>query len=112
MKLVIIILNKIECLQKILESFKLQNIPGATIIDSKGMIQELNDNSEDYRIIGSLRELFTPSHTENKTIIMAARDEDVKKISAIVNEATGGLDNPDTGVLFTLPIDYMEGLKH
>jgi hypothetical protein len=110
MKLVTIILNKTECLDNLLETFKENNLPGATIIDSKGMIQELSD-SDDFRIIGSLRELLMPSHKENKTIIMAARDEDIKVISRIVNEATGGLSNPDTGIMFTVPIDYLEGLS-
>lgn len=112
MKLVTIILNKTECLEKLLETFKDNNMSGATIIDSKGMIQELSDNSEDFRIVGSLRELFTPAHTENKTIIMVARDEDIEAISCIVNEATGGLNKPDTGIMFTLPIDYLEGISH
>ena len=60
MKLVIIILNKIECLEKILESFKLQNIPGATIIDSKGMIQELR--SEERRVGKECRSRWSPYH--------------------------------------------------
>ena len=39
MKLVTIILNKTECLDEILEEFGNNNIPGATIIDSRGMVQ-------------------------------------------------------------------------
>ncbi len=109
-KLVTIILNKTECLDELLETFRDNNMSGATIIDSKGMIQELSD-SDDFRIVGSLRELFMPSHKENKTIIMVARDEDIKAISRIVNEATGGLNNPDTGIMFTVSIDYLEGLS-
>ena len=113
MKLVTIILNKTECLDEILEEFGNNNIPGATIIDSKGMVQELYEHDhEDMFFLMSLRSLLTPTHKENKTIIMVAKDEDVKTISSIVNKATGGLDNPDTGILFTIPVDYVEGIKH
>lgn len=113
MKLVTIILNKTECLERILEEFSDNHLSGATIIDSKGMLQELIDHDhEDLSFLVSLRGLLSPSHKENKTIIMVAKDEDVKLISAIVNNATGGLDKPDTGILFTLPIDYLEGLNH
>ncbi|MBQ8183428.1 MAG: hypothetical protein IJ025_05960 [Clostridia bacterium] len=113
MKLVTIILNKTECLDEILEEFGNNNIPGATIIDSKGMVQELYDHDhEDMFFLMSLRSLLTPTHKENKTIIMVAKDEDVKVISAIVNKSTGGLDKPDTGILFTIPVDYVEGIKH
>ena len=109
MKLVVIILNKTECLEKLLETFRDNNVSGATIIDSKGMIQELSDNY-DFRITGSLREIFMPSHKENKTILMVAQETDVPMISRIVDEATGGLWKPDTGILFTIPIDHLEGM--
>lgn len=111
MKLLIIVLNKTECLEEILEEFGKNEISGATIIDSRGMMQELSDHDE-FRFIGSLRSLFEPEHKENKTIFMVTPEENVKIISAIVNKVTGGLSKPDTGIIFTLPIDYLEGLSH
>ena len=111
MRLLVIILNKTECLEELLEAFTENNISGATIIDSKGMLQELYEHDE-FKFIGSLRSLFNPEHTENKTILMVTKEERVKEISKITNDITGGLDKPDTGILFTLPIDYLEGLSH
>ncbi len=112
MKLVTIILNKTECLDELLEEFTENGICGATIIDSKGMVQELIDHDhEDMFFLMSFRSLLAPSHHENKTIIMVAKDEDVSKISTVVNKVTGGLNKPDTGILFTLPIDYLEGIS-
>ena len=113
MKLVTIILNKTECLEHLLEEFSENNISGATNIDSKGMVQELSEHDhEDMYFLVSLRSLLNPTHKENKTIIMVSKDEDVALISRIVNQVTGGLDNPDTGIMFTVPIDYLEGLNH
>ncbi len=112
MKLVTIILNKTECLDEILEEFTANNLSGATIIDSKGMVQELTEHDhEDLSFLISLRGLLEPSHKENKTIIMVSKDEDVKIISRILNQVTGGLSKPDTGILFTLPIDHLEGIS-
>ena len=54
---------------------------------------------------------MNPAHKENKTIFMVVPDEKVATVSAIVNEVTGGLDHPDTGILFTVPIDHVEGMK-
>ncbi len=113
MKLVTIILNKTECLDEILEAFGENNVSGATIIDSRGMVQELTEHDhEDMYFLMSLRSLLNPTHKENKTIIMVAKDEDVAVISKIVNDVTGGLDHPDTGIMFAIPIDYLEGLNH
>ncbi len=41
---------------------------------------------------------------------MVAEDDKVPVISKIVNDVTGGLDKPDTGILFTVPVSYAEGL--
>lgn len=112
MKLVTVILNKTECLDEILEEFGKHNLSGATIIDSRGMVQELSAHDhEDMFFLVSLRSLLSPAHKENKTIIMVAKDKDVPAVSAIVNKATGGLNNPDTGILFTVPVDFAEGIK-
>ena len=110
MKLLVIVLNKTECLERLLTSFGNNQIPGATIIDSKGMAQELEQFS-DMDFMFSLRMLINPAHRENKTIFMAVPEELVPKVSKIVNEVTGGLDKPDTGILFTVPIDYIEGIR-
>ncbi len=112
MKLVTIILNKTECLDDLLEEFSNNNLSGATIIDSRGMVQELYEHdAEDLSFLVSFRSLMQPSHRENKTIIMVAKDEDVKVISRVLNKAVGGINNPDTGILFTIPIDHLEGIS-
>ena len=105
MKLVMLILNKTECLDELLEEFAEAELPGATIVDSRGMVQELNEVEDDFRIAGSLRNFFAPAHSENKTVFMVVKDEDVATVS------TGGLENPDTGILFTLAIDDVEGIS-
>ena len=43
---------------------------------------------------------------------MVIADDQVALVSRILNEVTGGLDKPDTGILFTTPVSYMEGLVH
>lgn len=110
MQLMVIILNKLECLDPLLTALGKEGIPGATIIDSRGMAQELEAHDE-LRFLGSLRMLMNPAHKENKTIFLVLDGEQVRTVSRIVNEVTGGLDRPDTGILFTLPVCYVEGLS-
>ena len=108
MKFLVIVLNKVECLEKLLTKFGKNKIPGATIIDSHGMAQML-EGPDVLRFLASLRLLMNPAHKENKTIMMVLPDEKVDTVVRIVNEVTGGLDKPDTGILFTVPIDRVEG---
>ena len=109
MQLLFIVLNKTECLDDILTQFGENGICGATVIDSRGMAQSLYDHDE-LRFVASLRMLFEPSHEENKTIFLVLEEDKVATVSQIVNQVTGGLDNPDTGILFTVPVQHIEGL--
>ena len=102
MQLLVIVLNKLECLDKLLTALEEEHIPGATILDSRGMAQQLEGHDE-LRFLGSLRMLMNPAHKENKMSFMRTG-------SRVVNEVTGGLDQPDSGILFTVPISYVEGL--
>ena len=87
MKLLVIVLNKVECLDKLLTSFGKNHIPGATILDSRGMAQELGEHDE-LRFLGSLRLLMNPAHKENKTIFMVVPDEKVATVSQQLQAGT------------------------
>ncbi|WP_099204624.1 hypothetical protein [Scatolibacter rhodanostii] len=110
MQVVFIVLNKIECLSELLEQFMEKGILGATILESQGMAQNLYEDSET-TIMDSLYTLMRPFHPQNKTIFVVIEDEKVPLVSQIVNEVTGGLENHDTGVIFTMPVSYTEGFK-
>lgn len=111
MQMLVIVLNKVECLEEILTEFGKAKISGATILDSRGMAMELADH-DDLRFIGSLRFLLEPQRRENKTIFMVIEDQQIPVVSKIINKVTGGLDKPNTGIIFTLPVQYMEGIVH
>lgn len=108
MQMVVIVLNRVECLDKLLHRFGEEKLTGATILDSKGMAHSLSEYDE-LRFLGSLRLLLDPGHKESKTIFMVLDDDKVPTVSRVVNEVTGGLDKPDTGVLFSVPVSYTEG---
>jgi hypothetical protein len=59
----------------------------------------------------SLRMLLDPGHKESRTIFMVIKEEQIPTISEIVNDVTGGLDQPDSGIIFTVPVGYTEGFK-
>ncbi len=108
MQLVFIVLNKTECLKDILMGFYDAGIKGATVIETSGMARCLTE-MEELRFLGSLNVLLNPDQKHNKTIFLATEDNMIPVISKIVNEATGGLHMPDTGVMFSVPIGYAEG---
>ncbi len=109
MKLVLIVLNKVEELDNLLEKFLENGITGATIINSNGMLHELyNHDEENY--FSLFKYLINPDRKENKTIFLIASDDEIETIVNITDKVVGGLDNPDTGVLSVLPLDFVKGV--
>ncbi|HHV59017.1 MAG TPA: hypothetical protein GXX49_01710 [Clostridiaceae bacterium] len=111
MQLLLIVLNKVEKLDELLEKFMENGFSGATIINSTGMISKLAKKMESYPIIGSLRYMIDLDREENKTIFMALKDEQVDPVKRIVRQVIGDLSKPNTAVLFTLPILTAEGIE-
>lgn len=111
MKLVVLILNKVELLDDLLEDFAESGIKGATIFASKGMARELYSGGdfEDDSFLGSLASIINPDREESKTVFTVVKDDMVSVVCEIIEKVVGDLSKPDTGILFTLPVDYIKG---
>lgn len=110
MQLLLIVLNRVEKLDEILEKLMQHGFTGATIINSTGMMKEIAKNIENYPIFGTLRYLIDMDRDENKTIFMVLKDEQVEKAKEIIRQVIGDLSKPDSAILFTLPILSAEGI--
>lgn len=111
MKLLVLVLNDIDLLDDLLQNFINYGIKGATIIDSTGMARFLTSlGNEDIPLFGSLKLMLSGRDTFNKTIFVALKDEQVDTCIKCIKEVVGDFNTPDSGILFTLPIDYIEGL--
>jgi nitrogen regulatory protein PII len=108
MKLLILILNKVEKLEEVLEGFLEVGVTGATLIDSVGMGHIL---SEEVPIFAGLRFMFAGAKPHNKTIISVIKNEKEEEILHLLNTILGDLYEPGTGIVFTIPLDRVEGLK-
>ena len=86
-------------------------ICGATILNSTGMVKELAKSSEDFPIFGTLRMLINPDRKESKTLFMVLTDEKVEKAKKIIRDIVGDLSEPDSAVVFTLPVLSTEGVE-
>jgi len=111
MQLMVLVLNKVEVLDTLLEKLMENSICGATILNSTGMVRELAKTSEDFPIFGSLRMLIDPERKESKTIFMVLTDDKAGQAKKIIREVVGDLSRPDTAVIFTLPVLSTEGVE-
>jgi nitrogen regulatory protein PII len=110
MQLLLMVLNKVEKLDELLEALMDKGICGATILGSTGMVRELGKRIEDYPIFGTLRYLIDFERKESKTIFMVLQDEQVETVKKTVRNVIGDLSRPDTAIMFTLPVLSAEGV--
>ncbi|MCA9297505.1 MAG: P-II family nitrogen regulator [Phycisphaerales bacterium] len=106
-RLLIAVINDREKLDAILSGFLEIGITGATVLSSEGMGSVL---SHDIPIFAGLQTLLSGSRPQNQMIFSVIPEEKVDPAIAILQEVAGNLDQPATGIAFTLPIDRVVGL--
>ena len=108
MKLLIFILNNEEYLEEVLEAYAEAGVAGATLLDSEGMGRFL---AYEVPLFAGFKEFMKGNRPYNKTIISVIQNPEViPKLKTLIDEIVGGLENPGTGVMFTLPVDWAAGL--
>ncbi|MCK7499335.1 MAG: hypothetical protein MZW92_59450 [Comamonadaceae bacterium] len=112
MKLMIYVMNNVNQLDPFLHQLKAAGIKGATILDSTGMGRKLAENDDlGFDLFGSLRAFLDNPRAASKLILMALEDNQVDIVSAIIDNVAGDLTKPNTGIFFTVPIDFIKGYK-
>ncbi|MBQ6951278.1 MAG: hypothetical protein IJN44_07290 [Clostridia bacterium] len=109
MQVFIFVLNRTEHLEHLLQEFDKNGIIGATVLDSKGMARILH-SEEEMPLFYGLRSIVAPERRSSKTIFCVLNDDKVELARKIVNQVTGGLDHPDSGIMFAVPVSFVEGL--
>ncbi len=113
MKLFVLILNRVEKLDALMLAFANEKLCGATIFDSMGMARELyesNHQEEEITFFGSIRNYLNDSgQTKSKTILTVIRDDQQDTIIRTTEEVIGDFSEPDTGIMFTVPLDFARG---
>lgn len=107
MKLLVFVLNKVSLLDKFLHNLLEKQIKGATIIESEGMARKLIEH-EDFDLFGSLRVLLDKPREDSRVIFIVLEEEKVKDVLDVIDKLID-LEEPNSGIVFTLPLDYVKG---
>jgi len=107
-QLLIAVINQEEKLDEILSGLVELGVTGATIISSEGMGRVL---SHDIPIFAGLETLALRSRPQNQTIFSVIReDAKVEGVIRLLQEICGDLEDPATGIVFTIPVTRVVGL--
>lgn len=112
MKLLFFVLNKTEKLDDVLTEFARSNIGGATVVDSSGMARLLSHKHDEDEIpfLGSLRSFLNPEREKSKLIMTVIQDDQLEEAVKAIESVVGDLSLKDTGIVFSVPIDYTKGI--
>lgn len=108
MQLLVVVINQREKLDDILSGFLELGITGATIINSEGMAHVL---THDIPVFAGLQTLISGSRAQNQTIFSVIDDDSkVAEAIALIEDVCGNLDDPGTGIVFTIPVTKAKGV--
>jgi nitrogen regulatory protein PII len=109
MELLICVINKSELLDEVLSGLLEAGIAGCTVIESQGMGKII---SQDIPIFSGFKSLFSGARESNFTIFSVIKEKEALESAIIlIKEIYGSFDEPNAGILFTLPVGRIEGLS-
>jgi nitrogen regulatory protein PII len=87
--------------ERVMEGFLELGVPGATVIDAKGMGEIV---STELPIFSGFRSLFPGSGEESYMILSVLTTDQIEEAIAMLRDVCGGFTEKGTGVVFTLPV--------
>jgi putative N-acetylmannosamine-6-phosphate epimerase len=110
MQLLVLILKKIEFQAEIMKELAEAGVKGGTVLEGTGMAKTLA-NLEDIPIVGMLRRVLSDEENEIcKVMLFVLKDEQAITTRTTIKRIIGDFNAPNTGIMFSIPITYVEGL--
>lgn len=110
MNLLTVILKKAELVTEICKELAEDGVHGGTIIDGTGMASVI-EQMDDLPIFGMLKSILADDDDKEvvKVMLFVMDDEELERSKKIIRD-TIGLDEPNTGIMFAVPVTFVEGL--
>ena len=108
-QLLVCIINDPGKIDDILQAFLELGITGATIIDTYGMGKTV---VQDIPIFAGFRSMLSGTSKFNKMLLSVIKEpEKIDSAIKAIETLCGDLDNPATGIAFTIPVTSVKGLR-
>ena len=111
--LVVLVLDDPNKAEDVLTAWVAEGVSGVTILDSTGLSHKLGRRSlrDDLPLFPSLEDLLRSREEHHRTLFTIVPDGfDVDALAAATEKITGSLTEPNTGILFTVPVIRAWGL--
>ena len=113
-ELIVMVLDDPSKTEDVLQTWLDQGVTGTTILDSRGLLQEMcrqGGARDDVPLIPSLSALMQCREESHRTLFVIVPDGfDTESLVTATELVTGALSEPGTGILFVVPIGRVWGL--
>ena len=110
MELLVLILKKTDVLGELLRELAAIGVTGATVVEGTGMARALA-NDDDFPMFGVLRRVFADAEREpSKVVMMVLTSEVMAQAKKVVHKVVGDFNEPNSGIMFALPVSFVEGI--
>lgn len=110
--LLIAIINDLAKCHEVLSAWEEAGVSGVTILESTGLARIKAAARDDLPLIPSLRDLLTAHEFHHRTIFTLVEDEEtVGRLAEITQRVIGDFSQPDTGLMFAVPVARAWGLR-
>lgn len=113
-ELVVLVLNDPNQTEDVLSAWLRMGVGGVTILNSRGLGQYVGRLGlrDDLPLFPSLEGLLQSREEPHRTLFVVVPDGfDVAALVGATEKITGDLDEPNTGILFTVPVTRAWGLN-
>lgn len=112
-RMVMLVMDELEKVSEVMTAWQEAGVSGITVWESRG-IGRMHTNTglrDDIPIIPSLSSLLRTREEEHRTIFTLVDSEEmVDRLIEVTETITGGLDGPNKGILFVMPVTRAVGI--
>lgn len=110
MQLFVLIMKQVYQMNEVMKRLAKAGVKGATILEGTGMAEALM-SMEDLPILGVLKRVLEDGTAgTSQVMLVVLKDEQIMVTREIIKEVVGDLNVPNSGIMFALPITFVEGL--
>jgi hypothetical protein len=113
-ELIVLVLDDPDKTEEVLKAWVATGVPGVTLLNSTGLRYELGRGGlrDDVPLFPSLEDFLQSREEEHRTLFAIVPDGfDLEALVRVTERITGALEEPDTGILFSLPVARVWGLN-
>ena len=112
MYLIVLVVNDPYQCKNLLKAWKEAGVPGATVIESRGLENALKDTVLDnLPLMPTLEDLESVEEDRNRTMFSVVQDKKtVADVRAATEELLGPLEKKESGFMFVIPVSEAFGL--